>query len=271
MLTTHINGLFAYFYGGVSLTTGTTSYINGLIADLKTPVGSIQNSSGSPKYLTGPTNSALIFDAEVSGVSPPQLFTIEFYIKCGNQTGQAFMFAPNAAWGTDNHYAIQISNPSIADQTNVISVFKKGSLLMKGTVTIANNVWRHVAIVRAGSGSNNVKLYVDGNLDVSATDSSKWDFGTNGFIVGSSVNGVTYYSYKGYFSNLRVLKGVAAYIENFTPPSKRLTNVSGTMLLLQTATGSPFVDSSSSPITLTQSTDPLVFASSESPMAVTLI
>ena len=91
------------------------------------------------------------------------------------------------------------------------------------------NTWTHIAIVRSGG---TVTLYYNGNAVASAT--SLYNFTNYTNYIGS--DGVSAY-FSGRISNLRLVKGVAVYTANFTPPIAPLTAVSGTALLtLQDAT-----------------------------------
>jgi hypothetical protein len=74
--------------------------------------------------------------------------------------------------------------------------------------------------------------------------------------------------YKGYLSNLRIVKGSALRSGNFTTPTTNLTAVSGTQLLLNMAYNSPFTDSSPNNISFSTSATPPT-ASTLSPVSAT--
>jgi hypothetical protein len=89
-----------------------------------------------------------------------------------------------------------------------------------GTTTLEIGNWYHLAGVRYG---NVLKLFVNGTQeggDVACSgtqyDASAW------YKVGimSKKSGSTYY-FPGYVSELRISKGIARYISNFTPPTRR--------------------------------------------------
>ncbi len=76
-------------------------------------------------------------------------------------------------------------------------------------------------------------MYVDGVNKGTATTSATIDFGnaTPGRI-GANPNGAADNTFRGYISNLRIVKGAAVYTGNFTPPTTPLTAITNTSLLL---------------------------------------
>jgi len=119
-----------------------------------------------------------------------------------------------------------------------------------GTTTLSLNTWYHVAIVRVGTSQIG---YVNGVAVYSGTDTADWLNGTNRPTIGTDGNVPlsTGYTFNGYITNLRVVKGTAVYATNFTPvvPLSNITNTS--MLLLVASDANKIVDSSSSPVTIT--------------------
>ena len=91
------------------------------------------------------------------------------------------------------------------------------------TVSISNNTWYHIALVRNGTGSNNVTLYHNGTNVGSVSSDSRSVSNGEDFEVGrlQSYNR----NWKGKISNLRYSKE-AIYTSNFTPPDCTLTSTS---------------------------------------------
>ena len=85
------------------------------------------------------------------------------------------------------------------------------------TQPIRLNCWQHVAVVREGTGSNETKVYFDGQLVLTCTDSSDYD-DTNNIYIGrqdsSNAN-----EFDGYIQDVRIYKGVAKYVNDFIPAS----------------------------------------------------
>lgn len=124
--------------------------------------------------------------------------------------------------------------------------------VMVSANTYVANAWYHVAAVRVGS---IVTLYVNGTSAVSGTYSN--DMYEQNFWIGTENNGYNTTWFNGFISNLRIVRYLAVYTGNFTPPTGPLaltqsagTNISAltvantvTMLTLQNATS--IVDNSS--------------------------
>ena len=149
-------------------------------------------------------------------------FTIEWWQYWdGAQTGYGSVY--------DNNYA---TNPNLILQTgNGVAQY---NVYMNGTTAAflessaaALNVWTHYALVRSGT---TVTLYRNGTSTGSMTYAGA--VGNSSVIVGiGSGTPANNYGIKGYFSDFRVVKGTAVYTSAFTPPTARLTAISGTSLL----------------------------------------
>ena len=127
-----------------------------------------------------------------------------------------------------------------------IRVAVNGVSLYISPISLADNIWHHIAIVRSGTGTNQCSLYIDGILDGTFTCATSI---TNGYnVIGcnstAAMNGgsnVTNY-FGGYISNLRIVKGTAVYSgSTITVPTTALTNISGTSLLT-CQSSSPTID-----------------------------
>ena len=104
------------------------------------------------------------------------------------------------------------SNSKLGFQYDSASTFTTSSGLTADT-------WHHVAISRAGTGSNETKLFLDGVLAGSSTIASNFN-STADMFVGRNRGNSTYAS--GYISDVRITKGLARYTSAFTPPSAAL-------------------------------------------------
>jgi hypothetical protein len=97
--------------------------------------------------------------------------------------------------------------------------------------TIVCNRWYHIAVTRDSVG--NTRMFIDGLVSNSINQSG------NNFIVGASrpIIGTSGFSangaaFVGQLTNLRIIKGAAAYTGNFTVPTSPLTSNSLTSLLI---------------------------------------
>jgi hypothetical protein len=173
-------------------------------------------------------------------------YTAEMWIKMtSSPTGDALLLSGSSALGLYiNSTRDQIKIVKWADGTGT-QVFYVSALSL--------NTWHHVAVVRDSSGKS--QLFVNGSKSANTfiTDSNNY----SGAI--SSVFGTgTGSKLIGRLSNLRITN-TAVYdptASTITQPTAPLNAISGTLLLLNTKTSNPYLDSSSSARTVTASGSP---------------
>lgn len=108
-----------------------------------------------------------------------------------------------------------------------LSVFYSGSTAVATGVTIEENVWYHVALVRSGSSCT---LYLDGTSVATFTDSN--NFGSSSWTTRVGRNQFSSArDFEGYITNVRLVNGTAVYTSAFTPPTGRLEAITNTSLL----------------------------------------
>jgi hypothetical protein len=199
-----------------------------------------------------------------SGANPylslPGDFTIDFFCKCPPATSPYDVTIVNGDYGPSDWSGVTVSN-TYGSQQNVKLWY--GILpYMYGNQNVCDNQWHFITIQRSGT---TYTMYVDGVIDAQqnlAVVNLRFDYN---IIIGGYNPPTIGYSYIGYLSNLRIVKGTALYSGNFTPPTTNLTAVSGTALLLNMAYNSPFTDSSPNNISFSTSTIPPT-ASVDSPV-----
>ena len=171
----------------------------------------------------------------------------DFTFGTGDFTIEGWFYTPDLSnWNLlvgDNVYA-STGGWSLYFSTNPFVNWWKGasSVVLGGAVT--ENTWHHIAFSRE-SGTN--RTFVDGALGASASDSTNYT--SNQILIGANQRvastGVSQWGFKGYASNVRVIKGEAIYTAAFTAPTTRLEKTDNTVLLccqspgnvLQEATG----------------------------------
>jgi hypothetical protein len=177
---------------------------------------------GAGDYLTAPNNSAFQFGTGA--------YTIESWVYLtALDTDPAVIFeSGNAA----NGVGLFIGGSSFPAEARKVFVNKFGTGAVVGTTNacIVLNAWNHVAAVRSSTSSNDTKIYVNGVLEGTGTDSNNWTVSTTPSIGG--LISLSTYDVIGYLSNLRVVKGTAVYTAAFTPPTTPLTAITNTSLLL---------------------------------------
>jgi hypothetical protein len=123
-----------------------------------------------------------------------------------------------------------------------------------GSTAIALNTWYHVALVRNGSGTNNVKLYLNGVLESQGT--STYNSPADNISIGRGYPNLDSEYTNGYISNLQMVVGTALYTANFAPPTAPLTAIANTSLLTlqnnQPTNNSMFLDSSTENFLITR-------------------
>ena len=183
------------------------------------------------RYTKGDYGGSVYFDgngdhATVAASSDFDFGTGEFTVEWwqywdGAHTGYGTAYDNN--YGTNPNLTMQTAN-NVA-QYNVYMNGTSAAFLESSAATL--NTWHHYALVRYGT---TVTLYRDGTSTGSMTYAGT--VGNSSAIVGIGSGTLTNnYTIKGYFSDFRVVKGTAVYTSTFTPPTARLTAISGTSLL----------------------------------------
>jgi hypothetical protein len=120
------------------------------------------------------------------------------------------------------------------------------------TGTVAANTWVHVAVVREGTGTDQLKLYINGVQDGQGTVSTDFNQ-TEEARIGEN-RGATD-DFNGYISNFRYVVGSAIYTAGFTPSTSPLTTTSqgavSSEVELLTCQSNRFIDNSTNGFTVT--------------------
>jgi hypothetical protein len=119
-------------------------------------------------------------------------FTIEAWVY-RNASGATQTIASKGA-STPTGWVFQISS---ADKL----VFTDTSTSITGATSIAANTWTYVAVVRAGTGTNQTTLYVNGTSDGTGTSATNFNQ-TSNMLVGADRSTTNFAN--GYISNLRL-------------------------------------------------------------------
>jgi hypothetical protein len=116
--------------------------------------------------------------------------------------------------------------------------------------TIALNTWYHIAVVcNAGS----ARIYVNGVSVSGPTSITLPSSASQTLRIGYDDVGTVNFQFKGYLSNVRIVKGTAVYTSIFTPSTTPLTAITNTVLL--TCQNNRFIDNSTTNATITKSGD----------------
>ena len=157
--------------------------------------------NGTTQRLTNTTGNAII------GMGAGD-FTIECWIYPNAVATNPQVFAAAA---TTALWTFYLNNASLAIDINGVNVSTSG--------TISASTWTHVAWTRIGSGSLNNKVFINGILSNSFTNTT--NFNNTQISVGANATGAS--GFAGLISNYRMVKTVGVYTGNFTVPTSPLT------------------------------------------------
>ena len=149
-------------------------------------------------------------------------FTIEAWINADTFSNSPIIYSQTVS-GT-NYFVFQINT---SGQLQFI-----GTLTGLGTAVVATsgfviqNKWNHVTLVREGSGTNQLKFYINGILAGMGTTTVNLSNTTYNPSIGGHTYSTVNNNFRGYISNLRVVKGQALYTGNFTPSVSALSRTS---------------------------------------------
>ena len=158
-------------------------------------------------------------------------FTIEAYAYWESLSGTGSIIGVWQSSNTRRSWLLQ--NSGSGNLTGLLSSDGNSGGSLKqcdATGALSAKRWHHCAFTRSG---NNIRLFLDGKLKATTdvTGFSVYDNTDDSLIVGSFRNDGAGDLMKGFISNVRVIKGTALYTSDFTPPIRKLTNVTNTKLL----------------------------------------
>ena len=131
-------------------------------------------------------------------------FTIELWIRLA-ATGSARGLVAKGTSTTGWLVSLNTSNQV---------VFTYGTSTITSTGTISASVWTYIAVVREGTGTNQTKIYIDGNNDGTGTVSTDFNQ-TNAMYLGANRTGGDLFS--GYMQDVRITNGIARTTITSTP------------------------------------------------------
>jgi len=192
--------------------------IDGTMDNVLETVGNAQISTSVVKYGSG----SMFFDGTGDYLVPigpntsqftfPGDFTIELWVYVTNIASYSFIFDGRASGATSGAWLVDLNGAVIG--------WGPGSSIVISSSSILANTWYHLAICRSGSST---RMFLNGTqTGLTYTDSGSYTVGTNRPIIGGSGNSPGSFNFPGYIDDLRITRGVARYISNFTPPQVAL-------------------------------------------------
>jgi hypothetical protein len=150
-------------------------------------------------------------------------FTVEFWMYASSQALAPIIhqtsYASNLGWIVWNYDGV---NGATSTRKLTFMANGTGSTITTSSDAYSDNTWTHIAVVKYGTGTNNIRIYSNGIKIGEGTYSTALSNATQPFIVGGIINGVSWNStayYNGYLQDIRVTKGIGRYTSNFTPPT----------------------------------------------------
>ena len=166
-------------------------------------------------------------------------FTIEFWARFDTLAADMeFLTHVPPSWPYTNGWILWWNNPTDGITFN--------SLTQGSHSGWAIDTWYHIAVVRAGTTTT---IYRDGVSIVSGTDSWDQDFDGDWPLYIGELQTPPGEGFEGYLDEIRISKGIARYVGEFTPPTEPFTSDQYTKLLLHcdgADDGTTFTDSADS-------------------------
>ena len=194
---------------------------------------------GSSVFLDG-TNDYLSIPDNESLEPGTNNLTWEMWIKTTSSVQYATLYSRTPSSFASGMWSFMINQASstAGDIALYLGDYSGGvtPLLLTTGVSIRDNVWHHIAIVRNGSAW---VCYVDGTSRATGTFSGAISNISSGFIIGAD----QYYGryFQGYIDEFRVTNGYARYTGNFTPSTTAFADSGGdvgkALVVNSTATG----------------------------------
>ena len=226
---------------GKTITANGNAVANELTPGLLTPVpesgagsaitGSVEF-NGTDDYLKLPTTTDFTFGTND--------WTIEFWLNPGeNSSNYTIILALTSATTTDRF--------EVAYHGSTIRVYTDTGTWRDTGITPSKGDWHHIAFVRNYSG-NSLIMYLNGVNRWEVTNTRDYDELFTTADIGSYASS-SYGYLQGFISNFRIVNGNALYTEDFTPPTRELKKVPGTVLLCCQDPDNPLTEATGKTIT----------------------
>jgi hypothetical protein len=164
--------------------------------------------------------------------------TIESWIYASDNADYRTIFdTSSSGQGGSNSNGIRFG----VDNSGSAYIYTNG-FLVTASSAITEGCWNHVAYTRS-SGTH--KLFVNGVERASSTTAR--DYTNDSCNIGTDQGNSELW--KGFISNLRVIKGTALYTHDFIPPTRELKKVPGTVLLACQDPDNPLTEATGKTIT----------------------
>jgi hypothetical protein len=197
---------------------------NAMMNDLET-VGNAQISTSVKKYGTGSmyfdgTGDYLVPSAPSSNVTlglGSGDFTVEFWVYFIGGLGSDIVLFDGRPLSTNGAYPTIYVNSS-----SQVSYVVSSADRITSASAFSTSTWYHIAVARSGTST---KMFVNGTqVGSTYTDSTNYLSASRRPTIAINGFNETAAPLNGYIDDLRITKGVARYVVNFTPPTAAFPN-----------------------------------------------
>jgi Concanavalin A-like lectin/glucanases superfamily len=211
-------------------------------------IASMAGNYGYGRPARAPTGGSLRFTAaSTSGISIPN--DADFQLGTGDFTIEWFQYQLTGSGTNQRIFSIgSYPSTSIAVSQEGSDISKTFYAWLSGANNIASglnltNAWIHFAITRSGT---SLRVFQNGTqIGTTLTNSTNFNNNTQAFEIGNETTQSAGAAFNGYITNFHWVKGTALYTANFSKPTRPITAVANTKLLLNaTTSGTAFTDSS---------------------------
>ena len=186
-------------------------------------VGNAQVSTAIKKYGSG----SMAFDGTGDWLLVPHspdinLSTGDFTIECWINVANTSAARSIVSKGTSSTTGFEL----YMNAAPTLLIFAFGASITYSTnYNLNQGQWYHIAVVKAGTGIGNIKMFIDGFLIFESATAITTDLSTTAnMYVGASRTGTQ--PMFGYIDDLRITRGVARYTAPFIPPATALPRAS---------------------------------------------
>jgi hypothetical protein len=201
-------GLLMSFEGGLADATGkTTATASGGAA-----VTTAQAKFGTGALALNGTSSYVTTNAVSLGAGA---FTVESWVKTTGTSSNAFIIGFR-----DPAHSAGIHLTTGGFNGTGVGTFRIGGSTggdIAGTTRIDDGTWHHIALTR--DSGNALRLFVDGKLEATGSDTTNYTGYANRPIIGVHDYLVNQDYFNGYVDEVRITPGVARYTANFSVPT----------------------------------------------------
>ena len=204
-------------------TDGSTTFTdNSSTPKTLTAVGSATITTSIKKFGTGSLSIPSSSDGiTTSGLNLDTNFTIEGWVKPAISGSEKFIIIQGI--NVTNGFLISLTTSEIRWRSNGTTDI---------SAAISKSDWYHFAIVRNGSATNNVTIYIDGVQMVQGTYTNTIESAAGNLNIGACGAISSGFASYGYIDEFRITNGIARYTAAFNPPNREFANDNGIIAIV---------------------------------------